>query len=116
MQQYMQEVLDLRTEQRDEAWALEDGYRNQIHTLQFCVEDMKLWNDGLHEEVYYLHNLMDPNYQQMVVADDLGMVDNSEVEQDEGNESGAEMEEDPKIVVPDDDDGVYDDINFDDDA
>jgi len=116
MQQYMQEVLDVRTEQRDGAWALEDGYRNQIHTLQFRVEDMELWNDGLHEEVHYLHNLMDPNYQQMAVADDLGMVDNGEEDKDEDNESGAELEEDPEIVVPDDDDGVYDDINFEDDA
>ena len=112
MQQAMHHLLEVRTEQRDEAWALEDGYRNQIHTFQFRVEEMELWNDGLHEEVHYLNNLMDPNHQRMAMADDLGMVDNG----DEDEETEDEMEEDPEIVVPDDDNGVFDDINPDDDA
>ena len=55
---------------------------------------------------------MDPDYQRMVLADDLGMVDNGS----EDEESEDEMEEDPEMVVPDDDNGVFDDINPDDDG
>jgi len=112
VQQAMNHLLEVRTEQRDQAWAKENGYRHQIHELQYRAETAELWNEGLHAEVHHLNNLMDPDYQRMVLADDLGMVDNGS----EDEESEEEVEEDPDMVVPDDDNGVFDDINPDDDG
>ena len=116
----MQHVLNFRTEQRDEAWARENDYRNQIHMLEFHVDQVELWNDGLQAEVHHLTNLMHPDFQRMALADDLGMVDNDGVEQEEEDEeseaSAAMGEEDPEVVIPANDDGDHDDIGNDDDA
>ena len=56
IQQSMHDLLEVRTGQRDEAWALENGYRQQINTLQIRVGEAELWNEGLHAEVHLLNN------------------------------------------------------------
>ena len=118
-QRDMQHVLNFRTDQRNEAWARENDLRNQVHMLEFHVDQVELWSDHLHGEVHRLTNLMDPDYLREAVAGDLGMVDNDGVEQEEEEESKASAaveEEGPEPVVPANDDGDHDDMDDNDDA
>ena len=88
------ESMLVRTvEGQNEAWHRENVARARTHELEFYVEDLEEHNTYLHEEVYRLSNLLNPNHEPQADAMDPGVILAND------SESEEEEEEDPEELV-----------------
>jgi chromosome segregation ATPase len=120
LQEYGRELATNQLEatrlELQQAWFQEEQDVARINMLEGHVGVLHQWGHIQNEEITRLNNLLDPDFQRQVVAEDLGMVDNT-VDPEPEEESSEEEEEDPDIVVPANDDGDHDDVDsHDDDA
>ena len=88
-------MLVRMVEGRNEAWHREDVARARAHELEFYVQDLEEHSSNLHEEVYRLNNLLDPNHEPQADAMDSGVIlaDDSEPEEEEDSEELVMVDE-----------------------
>ena len=86
-------MLVRTVEGRNEAWHRENVARARTHELEFYIEDLEEHNTYLHEKVYRLNNLLDPNHKPQADALDPGVIlaDGSESEEEEEEEDPEEL-------------------------
>jgi hypothetical protein len=85
---------------RNDAWEREEIANQHIQQLQFYIGGLEVHQVILHEEVHRLANLLNPDFQREVAAEDLGLVEDNlgpfnEEEQEEPE--GPEQEDEPAV-------------------